>query len=274
VTALAVVGTTAESDEDRIRDVIEEAREAGVAADGERLCELLTDAGRRELGAANLPGGYIQGGPGACELAGPQIESVMAWLLPPPSTTTPAEEAAEREVRIDGSEAEASLEVTGITDVMRLEEVDGEWRLDSALSEIDVDDEVVPADEDELRVHVQGMCLAKSEEIGRDALAVVSKPGAGATGTVRAMADSAAAAERPFAARLRELARTEVGRELLAEPLDATRLRVARLESVARRLRHGERVSPRSLDPVDREYNEAFSAAGMELCQTLHGFQS
>jgi hypothetical protein len=192
-----------------------------------RLCGLLTEEAQTELGGAAVAQGLASTAP-SCEQAGAALTSG----LPESIREVVGSESPEREVSIDGAEAEASYTIGGITEVTRLRE------------------EARPLIDD------------------------LADPGASSSDVLRTMFDRAAAAEKRFADRVHELFLTRVGGAILAKPAAAATRRAAMLDSVAGLIQDSTGYlegMKDTIDEVNRAYDEAFSDAGMDLCQTARG---
>jgi hypothetical protein len=256
------------TDEERINDVIAEASDAGAAGDGERLCGLLTDEAQGELADAAAAQGLARTPAPSCEEAGEALGSSLPERV---RESLLGAEGPEREVSIEGAEAEATATVAGYTEVLRLREEDGEWLLATALPEADVDESFVPSSAEETRVHIQGMCVAGANALTHAQSELLTQPGIDLVMYGEAMFDRAASSERALVARMHELAGNDAGGEVLREPLAAARRRAAALERAATVVRERPRTRLAFLGRVNRAYDAAFSAQRMELCQTLQG---
>ncbi|MEX1141499.1 MAG: hypothetical protein WEB79_04225 [Thermoleophilaceae bacterium] len=137
VAALGAVaaGCGAAGDRERIRAAIYEARAAIAVRDAERVCSLLTAAGREHVASVRhgTAGDDVLGGVKTCENEVPAITEAIGRdagrpALPPPEVVR---------IAVDGDRARAVLRVTeGISLHVALAREDGEWRLDALFGDL------------------------------------------------------------------------------------------------------------------------------------------
>lgn len=120
----AALGGCGGSDEDQIRDAYVDFAEAFADADGEKVCDMLTRAGKRDVVAA----GVVVGGGGDC----PRTVKSLARLFDNGDLTA-LREAKVTKVTIDKDRAvvQGTANLDENAKPTQLRKVEGEWLIDA-----------------------------------------------------------------------------------------------------------------------------------------------